>query len=194
MILDNKIKIRAARVEDAQELLNIYAYYVLNSALTFEYEVPSLENFQNRIANTLKTYPYLVAELDNRIVGYAYAGRFHQRAAYAWNAEMSIYLNKDNLRCGVGKKLYNLLEKILKAQGIVKTIALITSPVDEYSDFNSVQFHEKMGYNHAGRLVACGYKFDHWYTTLYMDKFIQKPQNNMQPIKTFDDVRKVFGL
>lgn len=192
--MDDKINIRVARIEDAKELLNIYAYYVLNSSLTFEYEVPTLEEFQNRIANTLKTYPYLVAELDNQIVGYAYASRFHARAAYAWNAEMSIYLNKNNLRCGVGKKLYTLLEEILKAQGVVKTIALITVPEDKYSDFGSMQFHEKMGYNHVGQLIACGYKFGHWYSTLYMDKLIQLPKNNVSPIKTFDEVRENFEL
>lgn len=192
--MDNKINIRVARVEDAQMLLNIYAYYVLNSSLTFEYDIPTLEEFQNRISNTLKKYPYLVAEKDNKIVGYAYAGRFHPRAAYTWNAEMSIYLSKDNLRCGIGQKLYHQLEEILKAQGIVKTVALITFPSDEYSNFNSMQFHEKMGYNHAGQLESCGYKFGRWYTTLYMDKFISLPQRVVQPIKTFDDVRKSFDL
>lgn len=192
--MDDKINIRVARVEDAKELLEIYVYYVKNSSLTFEYEVPTLEEFQSRISNTLKTYPYLVAELDNKIVGYAYASQFHPRAAYAWDVEMSIYLNKDNLRCGVGKKLYTLLEEILKAQGVVKTIAIITEleDKDKYSDFGSMQFHEKMGYNRSRRLIACGYKFGHWYSTIYMDKIIQLPPINPQPIKTFNEVRNVF--
>ena len=186
--------IRTAKTEDAQKLLDIYSYYVENSALTFEYETPSVSEFQKRIENTLKTYPYLVAEIDNEIVGYAYAGRFHPRAAYSWNAEMTIYLKKDVRRQGIGKKLYSLLEEILKEQGIVKTVALITFPSDEYSNFNSMQFHEKMGYNHAGRMEYCGYKFDRWYTTLHMDKIIGKPENNMKAIKTFDEVKSKFGL
>ena len=78
--MDDKINIRVARVEDAKELLGIYAYYVKNSSLTFEYEVPTLEEFQSRISNTLKTYPYLVAELDNKIVGYAYASQLDRKS------------------------------------------------------------------------------------------------------------------
>lgn len=188
------ITIRVARVEDAQKLLDIYSYYVEHSALTFEYTTPTLQEFENRIKTTLQTYPYIVAESNNEIYGYAYASRFHQRAAYDWNAEMTIYLKNNILKQGIGKKLYTMLENILKEQGIVKSIALITYPSDEYTKFGSMQFHEKMGYNHAGKIENCGYKFDNWYTTLYMDKMIGKPQNNMQPIKIFNEVRNKFNL
>jgi len=186
------VNIRIAKIEDAQAILDIYAYYVKNTTLTFEYEVPTLNEFEKRIENTLKTYPYLVAELDGEIVGYAYAGKYHPRAAYAWNAEMTVYLKKDLRRMGLGRKLYTLLEEILKEQGFVKTVALITFPKDEYSDFNSMQFHEKMGYNHAGRMDFCGYKFNRWYTTLQMDKLIGTPVENMPEIKKFDDVKSKF--
>ncbi len=83
-----------------------------------------------------------------------------------------------------------MLEKILRVQGIVKIVALITFPSDEYSNFNSMQFYEKMGYNNARQLETCGYKWG----PLYMDKFINLPQGNIQPIKTFDEVRKSFDL
>ena len=190
----DKINIRVAHVDDAQNLLNIYAYYVENSALTFEYEIPSLDEFKNRIQSTLKMYPYLVAEFENEVVGYAYAGQFHPRAAYAWNAELYKKKKKGYQRLGIGKKLYQLLEDVLRAQGVVKTIALITFPSDKYSDFNSMQFHEKMGYSHAGRLESCGYKFGRWYSTLYMDKFINQPISEIQSVKNFDEVRSEFGL
>lgn len=92
-----EFKIRAAKDSDAKQLLDIYAYYVAHSALTFECKVPSLKEFQNRVTHTLEYYPYLVAEYAGEIIGYSYAGRFQPRAAYAWNAEMTIYL-KENIR------------------------------------------------------------------------------------------------
>lgn len=192
--MEQLCKIRAASVEDVQELLDIYRYYVENTSLTFEYKVPTLDDFRKRIADTLKIYPYLVAEIDDKIVGYAYAGRFHARAAYAWDAEMSIYLQKNIHRQGVGSRVYNLLEEILKFQGVTKLIALITFPQDEYSNFHSMQFHQKMGYHLIGKIENCGYKFCCWYSTLYMDKNIGNFTNNMKPIKSFDEVRSHFGL
>lgn len=189
-----EITIRTADLGDAEKLAAIYAYYVKNTSLTFEYDVPSVSEFRERIRRTREHYPYLVAEEAGEIIGYAYAGRFQPRAAYAWNAEMSIYLKYGVQRRGIGRQLYTRMEEILKEQGIVKTIAVITMPVDEYSDFNSVPFHEKMGYAHAGRIENCGFKFHRWYTTLYMDKQIGMPQEQMEPIKDFDEVRDPFGL
>ena len=157
------IRIRTATTEDAEELLGIYTYYIKNTAVTFEYEVPSPEEFQERIRHILEHYPYLVAESDGEIIGYSYAGRFHPRAAFAWDVEMTVYLKHEIRRTGVGRKLYTLMEKILQKQGIVNTISLITKPIDAYSDYNSVQFHEKMGYTYAGELKNCGYKFNKWY-------------------------------
>ena len=89
--MENMI-IRTATANDAEAILNIYAYYVENTAITFEYDVPTLEEFTQRIENTLKKYPYLVAEKDGEILGYAYAGVFKDRAAYDWSAETTIYL------------------------------------------------------------------------------------------------------
>ena len=88
------IKIRTATVEDAEKLLEIYAYYIKNTAVTFEYEVPSVEEFRERISHILEHYPYLVAENKDEIIGYSYAGRFHPRAAFGWDVEMTVYLNQ----------------------------------------------------------------------------------------------------
>ena len=106
------IKIRAAKIDDAQDLLNIYGYYVKHTAITYEYEIPTLEEFQNIILNTLKRYTYLVAELNGEIIGYLYAGQFQSRPGYAWDAEMTIYLRHDMRGKKVGEKLYTLLERI----------------------------------------------------------------------------------
>lgn len=192
--MDTKIKIRVAKLDDAQALLDIYGDYVEHSAITFEYEVPTLEEFQYRLTHILEHYPYLVAELDDEIIGYAYAGRFKLRAAYAWNAEMTIYLKKDVRRQGIGRKLYSLLEQILAEQGVVKAIAIIALPTDEYTDFNSMQFHKKMGYHLSGQMDYCGYKFGRWYSTICMDKVIGTPAEEMYGIKDFEEIRGRFGL
>lgn len=188
------VTIRTANVDDANDLLEIYRYYVEKTAVTFEYDVPTLEEFQKRISHTLEKYPYLVAESQEEILGYAYAGRYHPRAAFSWSAEMAIYLKKDIRQKGIGRKLYTRLEEILKEQGVVKTIAHITMPIDEYSDFNSRQFHEKMGYRITGKFENIGYKFGRWYSTIWMDKMIGELRENVVDVKLFEEVREQFGL
>lgn len=181
------IKIRIAKKEDAQALLNIYSYYVENTAITFEYKVPSIEEFENRISTTLKNYPYLLAEVDGKISGYVYAGRFSPRAAYDWVAETSIYIDKDCHRMGLGKMLYTKLEEYLKAQNVTNLYAGIADPVeatDPYLTKNSQHFHEASGYKTIGHFSLCGYKFDRWYNLIYMEKFIGEhntPQKSLIP-------------
>lgn len=188
------VTIRTAKPEDAQSLVEIYAFYVENTALTYECTVPTLEEFQDRITQTLEQYPFLVAEDAGEIIGYACAHVYHPWEAYAWNAETTIYMKQGIYRRGVGRKLYSLLEEILKEQGVVKVIAKITLPVDAYTDFKSRQFHEKMGYRLAGRLDHCGFKFNRWYTTICMDKLIGTPAPEMRPVRSFAEVRGGFCL
>lgn len=194
--MDFDITIRTAKETDAEELLNIYGYYVENTAITYEYDIPTVEDFKNRILNTLKKYPYLVAEKNGKILGYAYAGPFHPRVAYGWNAEMTVYLDHNLHGHGVGKKLYTLLEDILKEQGIIKAIAIITPPGNEQekSTYPSVGFHEKMGYTQYGYLKNSGYKFGRWFDTVYMDKQLAEPKENMEQVKKYNQVRQKFGL
>ena len=194
--MDTQINIRAAKIEDAARLLQIYGYYVRETAITYEYEVPSLDEFKQRISHTLQTHPYIVAQSDGEIIGYAYAGKYHPRAAYSWDAEMTIYLDHNVRGNGVGRKLYSYIEEILKAQGIVKAIALITPPMTEADKdvYRSVHFHESMGYKLSGRLTYSGYKFGRWFDTVFMDKILCEPYENMQPVKSFDEVRGQFGI
>ena len=112
-----EVKIRYCTIADAPRLLEIYSYYVKKTAITFEYEVPSLEEFTLRIENTLKKYPYLCIEKDGLVVGYAYAGAFKGRAAYDWSVETTIYLARNVQKCGLGRKLYEALEAECRKRG-----------------------------------------------------------------------------
>ena len=170
----DKIIIRSATVEDAEAILNIYAYYVEKTAITFEYDVPTLEEMKRRIGKTLEKYPYLVILRDDKIQGYAYAGPFKERAAYDWSVETTIYLAHDAVKRGLGKKLYFALEEALKEMGILNLYACIGYPIeeDQYLTKNSAEFHEHLGYTTVGRFHKCGYKFNRWYDMIWMEKII----------------------
>ncbi len=170
----HSIQIRTAAAEDAWELLKIYKLYVEKTAITFEYDVPTPEEFKARIENTLKKYPYLVAEKDGELLGYVYTGPFVGRAAYGWAAEVSIYLKEGSQRLGLGKRLYQAIEEISRAQNILNLNACIGSPEteDEYLTRNSIQFHSHMGYRWVGEFYKCGYKFGRWYNMVWMEKII----------------------
>lgn len=123
------MEVRLATPQDAEELLEIYRYYVEHTAITFEYETPSITEFRQRIKQTLKRYPYLEAvDGHGKIVGYAYASSFKNRAAYDWSVETTIYVDKDVKRQGIGKKLYEALEEILRKQHVINLDACITDP------------------------------------------------------------------
>lgn len=173
-------EIRSVTIEDAPQLLAIYSYYVENTAITFEYESPTLEEFKSRISNTLQKYPYLCILQEGTILGYAYAGPFRTRAAYQWTAEMTIYLAPDAQKCGLGRKIYEELERQLKEMGILNLYACIGYPrtEDEYLSSNSAQFHEHMGYTKVGEFHNCGYKYGHWYDMIYMEKIIGEHTSN----------------
>ena len=166
--------IRSAATEDADRLLEIYSYYVENTAISFEYETPSLEEFRGRISQTLEKYPYLVAEEDGLIQGYSYAGVFKGRAAYDHCCEVTIYLDRDSKGKGYGRALYEALEDALKKQGILNLYACIGDPIveDEYLTKDSEKFHQHMGYTKVGEFHKCGYKFGRWYNMIWMEKFI----------------------
>ncbi len=164
--------IRPAREEDAAALAAIYAPYVLETAVTFEYEPPDAGEFRRRMAAIQAKYPYLVAERDGEVLGYAYAAPFHDRAAFAWVAEPSIYLRRDVRGQGLGTALYARLEALLREQGVVSLCALIADAPEEdaYITHASVRFHARQGYGSLGRYPRCGYKFGRWYDLVWMGK------------------------
>ena len=185
-----KPTIRVATIDDAQELLNIYAPYVMKTAITFEYDVPGIREFEARIADTQEKYPYLVAEYDGEILGYACTHAFHERAAYGWSVETTIYLREDKTRLGIGGMLYEALERISRAQNILNMNACIGYPEteDEHLTLNSVRFHEHMGYRMVGTFHNCGYKFDNWYHMVWMEKIIGKHGSPPPPVIPFSDL------
>ena len=188
-----KIEVRVATVEDAEALLEIYAYYVEYTAITFEYEVPTLEEFRNRIANTLKKYPYFVILVDNEIMGYAYAGPFSSRAAYDWSAEMTVYVDCDARKKGLGKMLYDELEQALKEMGILNLYACIGYPEieDEFLTKNSALFHEHMGYQTVGVFRNCGFKFNRWYHMIWMEKVIGEHGSTPKKVECYTSIQKI---
>lgn len=194
--MKDEIKIHAVTTDDTDALLKIYDYYVKNTAITYEYETPPHDEFFGRIEQITRKYPYIAAEKDGKIIGYAYASQFHPRAAYSWDAEMTIYLDHTCRGLGVGAKLYDMLEAILAEQGFVNAIALITPPSEaaDPSMYGSMHFHEKRGYRLMGMIENCGYKFNTWYNTVWMYKQLNAPQKNMKEVKTFDEVREKFGI
>ena len=153
--IKRQLRIRIATPEDAARLVAIYAPYVENTSITFEYIVPSAEEFADRIRHTLTRYPYLVAELDGEPAGYAYASAFKSRAAYDWSVESS----------GVGSLLYEKLEEYLTAQHVCNVCACIT-----YPNPPSIAFHEKHGYKTVAHFHASGYKQDAWHDMIWMEK------------------------
>lgn len=190
-------RIRPATEADAVELLAIYRPYVEKTAITFEYEVPTVEEFKDRIRHKLERYPYIVVESTEtgktEILGYAYASPFKERAAYDWSVELSVYVREDCKGKGIGKKLYAAMEKCLKAQGICNLYACIGVPstdangnrlCDEHLDMNSVDFHSHMGYELIGEFHKCGYKFDRWYSMVWMEKMIGEHEKS-EPIHIF---------
>lgn len=179
------ISIRFAKPEDAKELLKIYAYYVTDTAISFETEVPSEEEFKLRIEEVLKSYPFIVACKDDEILGYAYLHSFVGRKAYELSAETTIYLNPDKKKMGIGKKLYSVLEDVAKAQNITNLYSCIgyVDKEDEYLNNNSVQFHEHIGYRMVGKFENCGHKFGRWYHMVWMEKIIGKHEEIKEFIK-----------
>lgn len=186
------VNLRVASVDDAEELLKIYTPYVQKTAITFEYDVPTPEEFRKRIENTLKKYPYLVVEKDGQLLGYTYTGPFIGRAAYGWGAELSIYLREDCRRMGLGKMLYHAIEGISRAQNILNLNACIGDPEveDEYLTKNSIQFHSHMGYRIVGRFYQCGYKFGRWYHMVWMEKIIGEHTPEPAPVLPFPELDK----
>lgn len=171
----NQVILRDALPEDAAVLLAIYKPYVEQTAISFECEVPSVEEFTERIRSISAKYPYLAAESDGRIVGYAYAHEFGEREAYRLTAELSVYVEREERRCGIGRMLYEELERRLKEQGYHSMIAVITAPQteeDPYSSLDSQKFHGRMGFVKAGHLHQCGFKFGRWYDVVHMEKLL----------------------
>ena len=170
------IQIRNASMSDAKDILKIYEYYVLNTAITFDIKVPSIKEFEDKIINISKDYPFLVLLDDGIIKGFAYSHAFYGKEAYKYSNELTIYIDHNSLKKGYGKMLYDKLEEILKENGILNLYACISMPngINKYLDNNSIDFHTRMGYKLVGTFNDCGYKFNKFYSVVWMEKIIGK--------------------
>lgn len=182
-----QIDFRLAKETDAKEILAIYASYINIDNITFEYEVPNIIEFRQRIAKVITKYPYIVALYQGKIVGYTYASTFRDRIAYNWGLETSIYLTPEVKGQKLGKKLYTKLEQILKIQHITNLVASITYPNPQ-----SIAFHEKMGYKKIAHFTKCGYKQGKWYDMIFMEKFINKHESPAKEIIYIEDIDKTI--
>jgi phosphinothricin acetyltransferase len=149
--------IRKATLADAQAIAEIYAYYVLNTTITYEIDPPSAEEIANRWRNISANYPYLIMEEKGRVIGYAYAARFRERKAFDPTTEVSIYLDKEHCDGGRGPALMHALFKELEAYPYATAVACISSN-NEFS----AKFCKKVGFEYTGTLENVGYKMNQW--------------------------------
>ncbi|HEM6303389.1 TPA: N-acetyltransferase [Streptococcus suis] len=166
------INIRSAQIEDAADLVAIYAPYVETTAITFETEVPMVADFVSRIEKTLVKFPYLVAVEDGKIIGYAYASTYYARAAYDWTVELSVYVSSEARGKGIGSLLYAALEEELTARGFKNFLACIALPNPA-----SLALHKKRGYEQVAHFKNVGYKFDTWHDIVWLQKSLVGKQN-----------------
>lgn len=174
--IGSSVKIRLATPDDADALLRIYAPYVLETGVTYEYEVPCMAEFRARIEGVLEKYPYLVAYEGNRILGYAYAKALGERAAFSHSVETAIYLDREARGKGVGSLLYCQLERILKQQNVTNLYAAVSyrEQEDETISHASPLFHLACGYCKTAHFHQCGYKFGRWYDLVWYEKYIAR--------------------
>ena len=191
--------IRIATEADVPQMLAIYAPYILNTTHTFEYDVPSVEEFTQRFRRLTVQFPWLVWEEDGKILGYAYGSAPFERAAYRWCAEDSVYLLPEAQGRGIGTRLCRALEKVLFYQGYLRIYALITAENEL-----SVAFHKKLGYTVRGEMPHAGIKFGRRVGVIWMDKasdFVDIPssfprawESIMQDNQTFSDILDILSL
>ena len=181
-------RIRPAVLSDAERILEIYGHYILNTAVTFEYEIPSAEDFRGRMRKSMQRYPYLVAEKDGQVLGYAYARALIERPACDWACETTVYLDYAACKTGIGRAIYSALEDALRAMGITNLYASIAYPEieDEYLTRNSAAFHSHMGFREVGRFHNCGRKFGRWYHLIWVEKIIGEHSPDQKPVRPFD--------
>lgn len=181
------VTLRPATLADVPALLEIYTYYVNQTAVSFEYVPPTVEEFRGRMERTLRKYPYLVAREGDRILGYTYAGAFYGRAAYDWCCELTVYLDQEARGRGVGRALYGAMEKTLGEMGVQNLYACVAEceEEDEYLTHGSARFHARMGFREVGRFRKCGYKFGRWYDMIWMEKLIGAHEESPKPVGHF---------
>ena len=177
--------IRVAIKDDAAGMLEIYAPFILNSGITQETEVPSIEEFQQRVTSNLEERPWLVCEINNEIAGYAYAGKHRDRKGYQWCTEPSVYISEKYYGLGIANALYTALFDILKIQGYVNAYAVITLPNDR-----SIAFHKKFGFEYLTTYKKIGYKLGEWHDVGWMQYEVNTHKEDPAELIKFPQIDK----
>ena len=157
--------IRPATLDDAPAILKIYTPYINNTVITFETEVPTIEEFKARIETIKSRYPYLVCEIDGEVIGYTYASKHRERAAYQYSIDVSVYVDSGYHHQGVGKALYTRLFELLQSYPFYTAYALITLPNEK-----SAGLHKLFGFHEVGIYHKVGYKFGEWLDIISLEK------------------------
>jgi phosphinothricin acetyltransferase len=181
------ITIRLARPTDADGILTIYSPYIANTSLTFETDIPSGNEFANRISSYIENWPWIICVVDGQIAGYAYASRYRERVAYQWSVECSVYVHDDHQRSGIARALYTALFSILKKQGYRNVYAVINLPNER-----SVAFHENMGFQWFATYENVGYKLGQWKNVGWWRLIINEFGDDPAPVIPFSLLDKNF--
>lgn len=167
-------RIRFAVPEDAAAILKIYRKYIENTRVTFEIEVPTVEAFRERMERITAWFPWIVCEIDGTIAGYAYASKHGERAAYRWSADLSVYIDENYHRYGMGTALYTALLEMLRAQGYFTVYAGVSTPNPK-----SEAFHSAFGFRNLGEFKNAGYKLGEWcgvsWYELVLKEYVKEP-------------------
>ncbi|HEY9116789.1 MAG TPA: GNAT family N-acetyltransferase [Roseivirga sp.] len=188
-VMNVDFHIRMAKISDAEDMLEIYGPIVTNTATSFETEIPSNEAFQNRISSYGSKAPWLVAVIDNKVIGYAYATEHRSRKAYQWNQEVTVYVHHEHRKKGIARELYTKLFEMLKAMNFTKAIAVITLPNDA-----SISFHKALGFQHIGEMKNIGFKLGQWRSTSWWDIQLNHHEKAPLSLKTLDSILDSFDM
>lgn len=182
--------IRLASIADAETVLAIYAPFITDTAITFEYSSPSPDAFRQRMAAVMERFPWIIGEWNGRIIGYAYATSPFARAAYQWNADLSVYTRPDCGGHGFGACLYKVLLDILTAQGVHNAYGIITA-----DNAKSIAMHERLGFHRMALFSRVGYKMGVWHDVVWMEKHLKQPEPGVppEPLKSIADMADVLA-
>ena len=183
--MEEAVCVRAAAPEDAEQLLEIYTPFVISedsslSNVSFELAAPDVEEFRQRIQDISKQFPYLVGEVNGQILGYVYCHPYRERLAYQWAVEVTIYLAPAGQGKGLGRLLYETMEKLLCLQGVTMAYSCITVGND-----HSIKMHEALGYRLIGTFTNSGYKNGQWLDTVWLEKQLQPCPKQPDNIKSW---------
>lgn len=176
-------EIRLIEESDAGEVLEIYKPYVLNTIISFEYEVPTHEEYLQRIKTNTADYPWLVCSLNDKIIGYAYAGKHRYRTAYQWSPESTVYMAPGMHGKGIARILYETLFSLLRLQGHFNVFAGIGLPNEK-----SVGFHRALGFEEIGIFKKIGYKHGNWHDTQWFQLELTEHVTNPPAPKNLNEM------